>query len=335
LYGFDLFERALREDVTLPGGGPGGGGGGAGGGRPVPGLLSLAELRAEWLASRQDMAAPDVRLGTVRVEPDPVLADAPAEVTLDLVGSDAPVRVTLVYAVDGGMPVQVEMTPSGASHLAQIPGQGVGATVRYYVRVEVADGRVAFFPAANWTAPWAYTVVGPSLPVGQAGALVMNEVQADNATTLADPAGEFDDWVELYNRGGEPVDLAGYYLSDDAADAHQYALPAVMLAPGGYLLIWCDSDPDQGADHAPFKIAKEGETLYLSTATETVDTVTLGLQVTDYSYGRAGDGADAWMECDRPSPDAQNRCSGVPPTPTPTAVPVARLFLPRTEAGRR
>lgn len=351
LYGFDLFERSLSEDVTLAGGGPGGGMGG----RPVPGLLALASKRAEWLRLRQDMVPVALELANRLLQPDPVVADEPAQVMVDLRGTATPAHTTLVYAVDGGAPATLEMTPGGIGYSAVIPGQTAGVTVRYYVRAELADGRTQFFPAANSTQPWAYEVVGKTLPPGQAGSLVLNEVQADNAVTIADPAGQFDDWLELYNRGDQPVDLAGYYLSDDAADPHQFALPAGTLAPGAFLLIWCDSDPMQGSDHAPFKISKEGDSLFLSNESETVDQIDLGPQVTDHSFARSGDGADNWVECLSPSPRAPNVCDGVPPvdtptprTPTPTQrpptsthtpsgptpVPVATLFLPRAEAGR-
>ncbi len=32
-------------------------------------------------------------------------------------------------------------------------------------------------------------------------------MMASNTKTIADPQGEFDDWIELYNSGSEPVEL--------------------------------------------------------------------------------------------------------------------------------
>jgi len=37
--------------------------------------------------------------------------------------------------------------------------------------------------------------------------VVINEVQASNQSTIADEDGDFEDWIELFNAGGEPVDL--------------------------------------------------------------------------------------------------------------------------------
>ena len=43
-------------------------------------------------------------------------------------------------------------------------------------------------------------------------AVFINEVMASNTKTLADPQGDFDDWIELFNAGDTPVDLTGMYL---------------------------------------------------------------------------------------------------------------------------
>ncbi|MGB3079752.1 MAG: hypothetical protein WBB31_11785 [Saprospiraceae bacterium] len=40
----------------------------------------------------------------------------------------------------------------------------------------------------------------------------INELQASNAITFADPYnGEFNDWLELYNSGTNPTDLTGWH----------------------------------------------------------------------------------------------------------------------------
>ena len=38
---------------------------------------------------------------------------------------------------------------------------------------------------------------------------------ASNGDTIADEDGDFEDWIEIYNPGIEPVNLAGWGLSDD------------------------------------------------------------------------------------------------------------------------
>ena len=38
---------------------------------------------------------------------------------------------------------------------------------------------------------------------------------ASNDSTITDEHGEYDDWIELYNNTNNPIDLSGYYLSDN------------------------------------------------------------------------------------------------------------------------
>ncbi|MGI9241175.1 MAG: LamG-like jellyroll fold domain-containing protein, partial [Verrucomicrobiales bacterium] len=61
---------------------------------------------------------------------------------------------------------------------------------------------------------------------------VISEFMADNETALADGDGDYSDWIEIYNPTGTVIDLAGYYLTDDAGDLTQWMFPAHLLAPG-------------------------------------------------------------------------------------------------------
>ena len=92
--------------------------------------------------------------------------------------------------------------------------------------------------------------------------LSINEVMLSNKATLPDAAGLFPDWVELYNYGGEALDLSGLLLckGDD-----RFPLPARQLEPGGYLVIFCDGS---GSDelHAGFSLPKDGVDLTLENA---------------------------------------------------------------------
>ncbi|MBK6768782.1 MAG: lamin tail domain-containing protein [Ardenticatenales bacterium] len=147
----------------------------------------------------------------------------------------------------------------------------------YAFRTATADGRATFFPAANQTAPYRYDVTGVDLPRGEAGALVVNEVMPSNTSIVVDDAGEYEDWVELYNRGTAPIDLSAYTLSDDPYDPFAFRLPARVLQPREHAVIWCDGDGSQGPDHAPFRLDKDGDSVVLSDATSIVDSVDTGV----------------------------------------------------------
>lgn len=322
LYPFDLFNSNVREDVRADG-------------RAVPGILKVAGLRAAWLDARADMAVPDLALAERTLAPAEPVSGQATGLSLRFAGADAPVAVEIEFRLDGGAPQRLTMTEEsvGGVWSVLIPMQDRGVAVDYFARASLADGRSAFFPASNLLDPWSFEVQGAGLPEALGGPLVINEIMADNTATLADPAGEYDDWVELYNRGDEPLDLAGYHLSDDVGNPLAYALPEVTLPPGGYHLIWCDNDPDQGPDHADFRLSKDGETLLLSSMTETVDRVDFGPQTSDISWARQPDGSENWVDCWGASPGSANVCN-VHPTTTPIPdmtppPPGPAIYLPR------
>jgi hypothetical protein len=149
--------------------------------------------------------------------------------------------------------------------------------------------------------------------------IVINEFVADNKsyadpdgvpTDTADP-GEFDDWVELYNTGEEAVSLDGLYLTDDMGEPTKWALPAgESVEPGGFFLVWADSDPEQGEKHTNFKLSATGEELGVYYATGDgeawVDKVTFGEMAADLSSARVPDGDMNWKAGAAPTPGASN-----------------------------
>jgi len=141
--------------------------------------------------------------------------------------------------------------------------------------------------------------------------VVINEFLASNHTVNADEAGEYDDWVELYNTGDKVVDYGGLYLSDDRdGDPLRWALPEGALQPGGYAIFWADDAPEQGASHMNFKLARLGDQIALSFVSGgedpvLVDAVVFEKQVTDLSYARVPDGSLEWVR-GTPTPGASN-----------------------------
>jgi hypothetical protein len=45
---------------------------------------------------------------------------------------------------------------------------------------------------------------------------IITEFLATNSNVRADSDGSFSDWIELHNPDAAPVDLAGWFLTDDA-----------------------------------------------------------------------------------------------------------------------
>ena len=143
--------------------------------------------------------------------------------------------------------------------------------------------------------------------------LFINEIQASNATTLSDAQGEYDDWIEIYNGGTEPLDVGGMYLTDDPDAPTQWQIPTddpeqTTVPAGGYLVIWMDGDVEDSGLHASFALDAGGEEIALFDAdgTTLIDTVDFGQQETDLSYGRLPDGGETWQALASPTPGAEN-----------------------------
>lgn len=151
----------------------------------------------------------------------------------------------------------------------------------------------------------------PCLACGQS--VVINELQAQNAHTLADDLGEYDDWIELYNPSAQAVDVGGLWLSDDPQVPRQWQIPAgrpdlTTLPPQGFLLIWADGQTDQGPLHAGFKLRASGESIGLfgHNGISRLDSVVFRSQEADQSYGRVPDGGPAWQVVAQPTPGRSN-----------------------------
>lgn len=145
------------------------------------------------------------------------------------------------------------------------------------------------------------------------GTLVINEVQSDNFITHPDNAGEYDDWIEIYNYGNNPVDLSNYFLSDRPDQPQKWLIPScncdsTIVQPNGFVMIYADEDGGQGWNHANFKISSSGEPITLRTPdgftiADDVDVPELGLGI---SWGRTFDGGSAWIDFSIPTPNASN-----------------------------
>ncbi len=141
--------------------------------------------------------------------------------------------------------------------------------------------------------------------------MVINEFMADNTSTIADPQGEFDDWIELRNLSAEEVDLSGMYLSDSPDNPRKWEFPAgTKITAGGYLMVWADEDGSATAGlHANFKLSASGEQVLLvdrdAHLNGLLDSVTFGAQVTDRSQGRTAANPAEWATQD-PTPGAAN-----------------------------
>jgi hypothetical protein len=156
-------------------------------------------------------------------------------------------------------------------------------------------------------------LLGTVPPAARGATLVINEVMASNSRTKADLQGQFDDWIEIYNYGDAPVDMAGMYVTDNADSPTKWQMPTgqpdlTTVAPHGYLLVWADGDTADAGLHAGFKLSAGGEKIILFDidGATLIDAMIFPALSCDVSYGRCPDGGDEWRLCGGPTPGAAN-----------------------------
>ncbi|SFH80500.1 Fn3 associated [Tindallia magadiensis] len=143
--------------------------------------------------------------------------------------------------------------------------------------------------------------------------LVINEVMTSNGETLQDGHGDYPNWIEIYNKGTETIQLGGVFLSDNQNNLTKWQFPSVTLYPEAHLLVYASEKENTVADelHANFSLSAGGDTLYLTapdgeTILDKLDIVALPR---DVSYGRMTDGADQWAYFQPATPGYANQLS--------------------------
>ena len=151
----------------------------------------------------------------------------------------------------------------------------------------------------------------------RADRLVINEVVSNNETSLADFAGDFPDWVELYNGTEDAISLAGYRLTDDPADLTRGKLAEIVIPSGGFMIVFASgkTQPTKVDEwHVDFRINSLGETIYLFDPDGAlVDRIALGPLDRDEATGREPDGKSNWFMATAPTPAKPNQYSKAKP----------------------
>jgi len=139
--------------------------------------------------------------------------------------------------------------------------------------------------------------------------LAINEFMASNDNTIQDEAGEYDDWLELYNYGSDTIFLGDKYLTDNQNNKTKWKMPEQWLLPNEFILFWADKDEEQGENHCNFKLSADGEYIGIfnsgSTGYEMIDEISFDKQKKDVSMGRYPDGTGEFGFMD-PTPGFSN-----------------------------
>lgn len=100
-----------------------------------------------------------------------------------------------------------------------------------------------------------------ALTPASAQTVMISEFMASNQNGILDEDGTASDWIEIYNSGATPVNLAGWRLTDDSANLSKWVLPAVTVDPKGFLLVFASAKNRAVAGaplHTNFKLGSSG-----------------------------------------------------------------------------
>ena len=140
--------------------------------------------------------------------------------------------------------------------------------------------------------------------------LEISEAVSWNMASVFDEYGGTPDWVEVRNTSSLPIPLDGISLSHDLGDGDRFYWPAgTLLNPGCYMLVYCDNNPSEGPEHAPFHFSRTLDTLVLSGLTTNksrtlLDWTRFEHLEPDVGWARLGE-AGAW----RKMPATPRRCN--------------------------
>jgi len=136
--------------------------------------------------------------------------------------------------VNGQPATSLTKLPAGPYIFGFPPAPPGSVTVNWAAGHGITD----ISPANNAFAggSWSYTVD----PNATRGDLVITEFLASNVATngLLDEDRDNSDWIEIYNRGSNAVNLAGWSLSDDPEVPGFWVFGSRVLNPGQYIVVF-------------------------------------------------------------------------------------------------
>lgn len=157
-----------------------------------------------------------------------------------------------------------------------------------------------------------YTAVYEKLAEEDVSPICINEISAANDIYVND-YGKKADWIELYNRSQEPVDVSDWLFSTDEQGSEKYQIDAAkdvntILRPNGRMVIWCDGKSSISQLHLPFKLKNADNCgLIMQSADERwKDSVRYDTHTTKETVGRYPDGGNSCRTFYHPTIGTQN-----------------------------
>jgi len=311
LYPYEFFHENVFTSVMVQGN------------RTAPGIINLVQNRRDFLLQSQDILqqGPDIQL--VTCFPDNPNVGSSVVFTADLFDNAGVMDVILYYRIGMGSFSAITMLDNGQYEdvtagdgiftcSLNIPDGSAGDYIEFYIFAENGLGTVSLLPEKAQFECFRVRVEGRT----ELADLVINEFMAGNDNTIQDPQGDYDDWIELYNRSSQAISLQGMSLTDDPEEPEPWIFPDTLIQGYSYLVIWADSDEEDSPGlHTNFKLNKDGEYIGLYDTGlnnyELIDSYTFGKQEDDISEGRIPNGEGYFTFMTIPTPGIENLETGV------------------------
>ena len=157
-----------------------------------------------------------------------------------------------------------------------------------------------------------YTAVYDSATDCDLSPLCINEVSAAN-DIYVNEFGKRADWIELYNRGQEPLDVSQWFFSNEEQNPTKYQIDVAkgvntVIRPNGHLVIWCDGKSSVSELHLPFKLknADNNTLILLSANGRWKDSMRYNTHSSKETVGRYPDGGSSCWTFYHPTIGTQN-----------------------------
>lgn len=237
-------------------------------------------------------------ISNIDYSPYPSPADGPVTISATLADQDSDtLTATLLWKLSTSETfTNAPMTVTGSSCSAAIGPFPLDTQINFRVQVSDQVNNPVLSPQYN-------IIIGFEAPT-----LYVNELMPSNSSTVTDNAGEYEDWLEIYNPNPFPVDLAGYYLTDNHFSDPNFSFTRIpygaseqtTIPAHGFIIIWFDEHLDQGPLHINTKLGTAEDAVYLiapdmlRVIDQTAWVSANGLAA-DVSFGRYPDGGGTWQ----------------------------------------
>lgn len=146
------------------------------------------------------------------------------------------------------------------------------------------------------------------------GQVVVNEYSCANWKQFTDNYDKHEDWIELYNSSAAPVNVGGYFLSDDEDEPQKWQFPAnVNILPNSYLIVYASGRNEGGNNAAPHTNFRMTQTknnpehiVFSKPNGQVINDIEVLKTKTHQSVGRLTDGSAEWRVFTAPTLASSN-----------------------------